>query len=77
MILESVRKAFDRAAMFCNDAQGAVFGAIVYLKCLGNDLNDAPIRPLSVFEGVRQETKEFGRQNFLMYVVVDFVHDRL
>jgi hypothetical protein len=57
--------------------QGAVFGAVIYLKCLGNDLNDAPLRPLSVFEGVRQETKEFGRQNFIMYIVVDFVHDRL
>jgi len=56
---------------------GAVVGALIYLKFLGNDLNDAPLRPLSVFEGVRQETKEFGRQNFVMYLVVDFVHDRL
>ena len=56
---------------------GAVFGALVYLKLLGNDLNDAPLRTQSVFEGVRQETKEFRQQNFIMYVVVDFVHDRL
>lgn len=57
--------------------QGAVFGALIYLKLLANDLNDAPLRPHSVFEGVRQETKEFGRQNFIVYVVIDFVHDRL
>jgi hypothetical protein len=62
---------------FLLDVQGAVCGALVYLKCLGNDLNDAPLRPQSVFEGVRQETREFGRQNFIMYLVVDFVHDRL
>jgi glycerol uptake facilitator-like aquaporin len=56
---------------------GAVFGALVYLKLLGNDLNDAPLRPNSVFEGVRQEKREFGNQNFIMYLVLDFVHDRL
>lgn len=65
------------AAYLFATISGAVFGALVYLKLLGNDLNDSPLRPQSVFEGVRQETKEFGRQNFIMYVVVDFVHDRL
>lgn len=65
------------AAYLLATTSGAVFGALVYLKLLGNDLNDAPLRPQSVFEGVRQETKEFGQQNFIMYVVVDFVHDRL
>jgi len=65
------------ATTHCNTLQGAVSGALVYLKCQGNDLNDAPLRQRSVFEGVRQETKEFGRQNFVMYLSVDFVHDRL
>ena len=53
---------------------GALCGAFLYITMLGIGMNDAPLRAHTVFEGVRQETKEFGRQNFIMYLVVDHVH---